>query len=398
MKEFLKITYGSKLYGTSTPTSDTDEKVVYIPELNDLLLCKTPGIFKRRFDAEGRQLNDNEKMADNGVETEYIPLQRFVRDFVGGQTYALEIAHGYIANVDKMTAADVDAMSAAEYEELISKYEFLDELISLFSNSEVYSMVGFAAKQTFDYVKRGERLNEARKVMAVLSAIRLDVSLELAAPTSVQHPEEWFPAEGSRMPQFKASDIETSNPNPSQGPNKRVEIRLDTPYLGAAVLDAIALQTGLPIGEAVSNGNRKLRTLELNGRQYLETTTLDHVSGAISKLINQYGDRSTDAADKDVDYKSLSHAIRVYEQALELLERGRIKFPRSNADFLLDVKQGKVDLGKVKELLKALDEEVQEKMKTSHLQERTPALEAAADAWMLEQLQKIYKTHRLSGE
>jgi len=396
MKEFLKITYGSKLYGTSTPTSDTDEKVVYIPELNELLLCRTPGIFKRRFDAEGRQLNDNEKMADNGVETEYIPLQRFVRDFVAGQTYALEIAHGYMSNVDKMTVTDAENMTQAEYDEFISKVEFVDDLITLFSNSEVYSMVGFAAKQTFDYVKRGERLNEARKVMAVLSAIRLDVSLELAAPTSVQVPPEGsWQLESSK---FKVSDIETSNPNPAQGPNKRLEIRLDTPYLGAAVLDAIALQTGLPIGEAVSNGNRKLRTLELNGRQYLETTTIDHVTSQVAKLIQQYGDRSTDAAEKDVDYKSLSHAVRVYEQAIELLDTRRIKFPRPNADFLLDIKQGSISLETVKELLSSLDAEVKEAITTSKLPARTPALEAEADKWMLEQLQKIYKTHRLNGE
>ncbi|WP_407305363.1 hypothetical protein, partial [Acinetobacter sp.] len=53
---FLTITYGSKLYGTSTPTSDTDEKVVYVPALSDMLIGKKPPIYKERFYADGQPI------------------------------------------------------------------------------------------------------------------------------------------------------------------------------------------------------------------------------------------------------------------------------------------------------------------------------------------------------
>jgi predicted nucleotidyltransferase len=32
--------FGSRLYGTQTPTSDLDRKLIYLPSLNDLLLNK----------------------------------------------------------------------------------------------------------------------------------------------------------------------------------------------------------------------------------------------------------------------------------------------------------------------------------------------------------------------
>ena len=57
-----------------------------------MLLGKKLSIFKTRVDAAGNKVPDKDSMPDNGVENEYFPLQTFVRDFVNGQTYALEIA------------------------------------------------------------------------------------------------------------------------------------------------------------------------------------------------------------------------------------------------------------------------------------------------------------------
>ncbi|MCQ8140506.1 hypothetical protein, partial [Vibrio parahaemolyticus] len=63
-----------------------------------------------------------------------------------------------------------------------------------------------------------------------------------------------------------------------------LSVRLDTPvtYLidenetvTETVMDAVARTTGLTIGVA-ENGNKPMRCLLLNGRQYLETTRLDH--------------------------------------------------------------------------------------------------------------------------
>jgi hypothetical protein len=335
------VTYGSRLYGTHTATSDTDVKAVFLPPIDDVLLGKRLVATKKRYDEYGKPVPDNASMPEKGTETEYIPFQTFVRDFVAGQTYAVEVA--YAALLDGPSSFDPVSLR---------EFELLKELVDKFGNNEVYSMVGFAMKQTFDYVHRGERLNEAVRVRDVLQTL-------LGRAVWLQNVHE---------------------------------LRLDTPLQfadGELALDYVARNTGLPLGTSTNN-NKVMRTLELNGRSYLETTSVKHVVDQLNKLIVQYGERSTRAAETDVDYKSLSHAVRVYQQAIELLDTGTLTFPRSNAKFLLAVKSGQVPLEEVKELLKALDVEVQEKMVTSSVRRKTPELVEESERWLLKTLRELY--------
>lgn len=335
---FFEVTYGSKLYGTSTPTSDTDLKVVYIPELGRMLLGKKADICKERFDAEGNPIGDGFTMPDNGTEVEYFPLQRFVADFVAGQTYAIEMAFAHIANGPPE--------HGILYTSTYPAYAFVKEMVDKFANASVYSMVGFAMKQTFDYVRRGERLNDAKKVLDAIN----EVSALVGTPD---------------------------------------EARLDWILDDELVLDHIAHLADLKT-DVQNGGNKPQRSLELNGRSYLQSTTLSHLRLQVEKIIKQFGDRTNAAAETDVDYKSLSHAVRVYQQAIELLDTGVITFPRPNAEFLLSVKQGKEDLESVKTLLMQLDDEVQLKIKTTTIQQRTDALVKESEAWLMGQLRTIY--------
>lgn len=335
---FFEVTYGSKLYGTSTPTSDTDLKVVYIPELGRMLLGKKADIYKERFDAEGNRIGDGFTMPDNGTEVEYFPVQRFVADFVAGQTYAIEIAFAHIANGPPE--------HGILYTSTYPAYAFVKEMVDKFANASVYSMVGFAMKQTFDYVRRGERLNDAKKVLDAIN----EVSALVGTPD---------------------------------------EARLDWILDDELVLDHIAHLADLKTS-VQNGGNKPQRSLELNGRSYLQSTTLSHLRLQVEKIIKQFGDRTNAAAETDVDYKSLSHAVRVYQQAIELLDTGVITFPRPNAEFLLSVKQGNEDLESVKTLLMQLDDEVQLKMKTTTIRQKTDELVKESEAWLMGQLRTIY--------
>jgi predicted nucleotidyltransferase len=340
-QDMFKVTYGSKLYGTSTPTSDTDEKVVYLPDLQDLLLLTKLPIFKQRFDAEGNSIGDGFTMPDNGVETEYFPLQTFVRDFVAGQTYAVEIAFAFAKQDGPVNFAR----------------EMVQEMVQKFANAEVYSMVGFAMKQTFDYVKRGERLNDAQKVLDVVDKY-----------TAMYSPNE-------------SAVFYTVNP------------RLDTVLDGKTLLEHLAADTGLET-EVLTNGKKPQNSLKLNGRFYLETTTLSHFREQVVKIIKSFGVRSVEASLTSVEWKSLSHALRVYQQAIELLDTGNMTFPRPNAEYLLSVKQGKENIEEVKAQLLALDDEVQKKILSSTMQKRTPELIAASEEWLLNVLMDLYKLEK----
>ena len=350
----MHVTYGSKLYGTSTPKSDTDDKVIYIPSLDSLLLGQKSKIFKIRLDATGNKVPDMIdgkacKMPDNGVETEYIPIQTFVRHFVRGQTYALEVAHAYLS----FGPPKPGLLYTSER----PTYDFVKELVARFTNAEVHSMVGFAAKQTMDYVMRGGRMNKAQAILDVLVDINDEFYNLRAGPLS--------------------------------GP------RLDTQYADGTILDAASRLTGLSIGSSMNN-NKTMRTLEMNGRSYGETTTLEHLIALLQKKVSGYGERTQAASTVAVDFKSLSHAVRVYQQCIELLDTGKMTFPRPNAAELLKIKTGQGDLEAVKQQLRDLDAEVLQKIETTTLQKRTPELDEEAEVFLLNFLRDLYSLASLN--
>lgn len=324
------ITYGSHLYGTSTPTSDHDFKAVTLPSYRDLILNKTLRVERYRFDASGNPVGDSVPMGDNGYEAEHTPIQKFVHDYLGGQAYAVETVHAVLQGFHTQ---HVQNAMTRPFE------SFCQMMAEDFQHKNVNGMVGFAVKQTFDYVRRGERLNAARRV--------LEVTNSLIESLEDQH--------------------------------GGLNMRLDTGLAEGKALDFIAKHAGgLEIGSTV-NHDRTIRTLKLNGREYLETTTLQHFSNAVLKLVVSYGERSTRASETDVDWKSMSHAVRVYQQVLELLEFGRITFPRPNAESLLKIRMGQYSLESVKDLLRDLDDSVNETVAASTLPNADDAMRAEMD-------------------
>lgn len=353
MQKLFTVTYGSKLYGTSTPTSDTDLKTVFLPSLNDLLLAKPLKTTKTRVFADGTSVPDKMPMPDNGVEEEFFPLHTFMRDYVNGQTYAVELAHAFVQNQHVQLHGGVFVERAVK--------EMMATLVNEFSTAEVHSMVGFAMKQTFDYVHRGARLNKAREVLAALDA---------AVQRSVK--------DGTLR-----DDPELRND----------ELRLDGWAVWedkVQVLDFVSQATGVPTGTCVNN-NKELRTLELNGRSYLETSSVGTLRRALNKLVESYGVRANAAAETVADFKSMSHAVRVYQQALEILDGKLVQFPRPNAEFLLSVKQGKENIEDVKKVLFDLENEVQERMKTTTAKRKTQALEDSLEKHLLRTVANLHQ-------
>lgn len=337
MNELFRVVYGSHLYGTSTPTSDLDEKVVYLPAFEDVLLGKKLRTFKTRHDADGGSVSSAAKMPDGGVEVEYVPFQTFCRDFLNGQTYALECAFAHLNEQEPLC--------------------WVKELIAKFTTCNVGSMAGFARKQTVDYVHRGTRLEKARALL-----VALDVLL---------HNRHLYPK--TDLPKGK-------------------ELRLDTTLFGKKVLHTLRDRVEVELGTTV-NADRTMETLKLNGRDYLETTTIEHLRAAVEKLVDSYGHRTQAAAENAVDRKSLMHAVRVYEQCLELLRTGRLTFPRPPVERrrLLKVKTD-APLEEVRLYLLKLEEELEleEANPTFKLQKKTPELEEELEGWLLNQLRVMY--------
>lgn len=74
---------------------------------------------------------------------------------------------------------------------------------------------------------------------------------------------------------------------------------------------------------------------------------------------------------KNLNWKAVSHALRAAYQTKEILTENTINFPLRTADFLIKVKQGKLDyLSEVGPVLEMLMEEVENLALTSSLPER----------------------------
>lgn len=295
MEVVFEIVYGSRLYGTNTPTSDTDIKRVYMPRIADLLLGVKLNIAQSKFDARGNTVGPKEPMPADGVEYSDIPISIYFDDFVKGQTYAVEMAMEFI----KPQYADHPF------------YPINRELVSRFLTRNITPMVGFAKKQVFDYVQRGERLKVMQEIMKQLDALE------------------------------KKHGAET---------------QLNKVVSGKTLMEAIAKKQNLEMKEQ-EHGQV---SLEVNGRSYMANTTIMHLKGQVQKKIDRYGPRTTEASEEDVDWKSLSHAVRVYQQIIELGVYRTITFPRPNTGYLLDIKQGKLPVEDVHLVLNELDARVKE--------------------------------------
>lgn len=111
-----------------------------------------------------------------------------------------------------------------------------------------------------------------------------------------------------------------------------------------------------------------VREVQIAGKWYGECTQVGHVRYSVQHIIDGYGMR-TNAAAKDggVDWKAMSHAVRVSLELRELLITHEIKFPLTHANVLLDIKRGHMSLEAVQYLLDHLLANIEELTLMSNL-------------------------------
>ncbi|MBW2565029.1 MAG: nucleotidyltransferase domain-containing protein [Deltaproteobacteria bacterium] len=112
-----------------------------------------------------------------------------------------------------------------------------------------------------------------------------------------------------------------------------------------------------------------MRQYQVCGKSFQESATIGYVIPIVEKFYNDYGRRAKLAAEnKNIDWKAVSHALRAAYQTKEILTENTINFPLRTADFLIKVKQGKLDyLSEVGPVLEVLMEEVESLALTSNL-------------------------------
>lgn len=114
--------------------------------------------------------------------------------------------------------------------------------------------------------------------------------------------------------------------------------------------------------------------------------TIKAASEIYSRIYDNYGKRAKLAqTNEGIDWKALSHAVRVANEALELLATANVTFPLPNASHILEIKRGVIPYDDVASEIERLLEEVEMASKVSTLRDE-------ADQNFIDQL--VSRVHR----
>jgi hypothetical protein len=337
--------FGSRLYGTQTPTSDLDIKHVVLPNLDDLLMGRgVKNSFKKTNNVK------NVRNSSEDVDEEFIPLQVFARDFMEGQTYALELAFSIDGTHAQQTFYHPDG--TVDWSEpggdLKQTFKlFVSELRKHYLTSNIKAMMGYVVNQASMYSFKGERLNVVRELQVLLNEVDMyyksdDVSLSaLDAPAWATHVQRLT----EKYPKYFRKD------------------------------------------EYDIGGGRMKPCLMILEKTLPYTNTLEHSMKVVDALIKKYGTRAESASESNVDWKATMHAVRIVDEGLQLLTDHKLEFPfkPEYVERLLAMKRGELPLDPIKdELVEKLDrlKELERTTTLKSANELRPEFETWLKGWL----------------
>lgn len=307
MRTIVRIRFGSALYGTMTPASDLDFKSVFVPSARDILLQKVKGSISNQ-----RPKSEGEKNYAGEIDEEAYSLQRYLNLAAEAQTVALDVLF---------------APRWAMVGELCGEWMEIEQNRHRLLTKRSASFIGYARTQANKYGIKGSRVAAARAALEFL-AQRLD-----ARPATTKLGEccgaiEAFAAAHEHM----------------------------------AILD-------IEGATDVSGVKRTVRHWEVCNRKMPYTQTIKASHEIMRRIVDEYGHRALQAeSNQGVDWKALSHAVRVGRQAIELLSTGHVTFPRPEREHLIAIKTGKLAYAPVAEEIETLLGEVEAAAERSPLQ------------------------------
>ena len=324
MRTIVRIKVGSHLYGTSTPASDIDFKSIFVPPARDILLQRVKGSISSQ-----RPKGEGEKNYAGEIDEQAYSLQRYLGLAAEGQTVALDVLF-----------APRWSMMAEPAPEWIEIERNRHRLITRKSAA----FLGYCRQQANKYGIKGSRVAAARSALELLA-----VSVEMFGMT------------------VKLGEIA----------NEIGDLTVATEHM--AVLD-------IEGATDVHGVKRTVRHWEVCGRKMPFTQTIKSAHEVMRRIVEEYGHRARQAERQEgVDWKALSHAVRVGMQAVELLTTGAVTFPSPNRERLIAIKQGGLPYQTISEEIEALLEAVEAAAERSTLPER------ADTAWIDDFVAEVYR-------
>lgn len=307
MKTIMEVKFGSHLYGTSTPESDLDFKSVFVPDADDILLQRVKATL-----TDKRPKQEFEKNVAGEIDREAYALHRYLSLLAEGQTVALD-----------MLFAPRWAMTGPPdpvWEHILSNKHLL-------LSRKAASFIGYCRTQANKYGIKGSRVHAVRNIVA------------------------WF-----------------DQAIAAHGHLARVQVAVDTLQ---QFIDEQALEhTSIIFIPHPSKPDVGLPHLECCARKAPFSISLKDARAIYVRLMDEYGGRALMAErNEGIDWKALSHAVRVGHEAMELLATGHITFPLPNSAHVLAIKKGELPYAVVALEIEELLVQVEDLEKVSTLRE-----------------------------
>ncbi|HEX4193579.1 MAG TPA: nucleotidyltransferase domain-containing protein [Stellaceae bacterium] len=306
-------------FGSHLYGTDTPQSDI---DLKAVYLPKAEDILLQRIKAtisENKPKATGEKNLPGDVDREIYSLDRYLDLLVGGQTIALDMLFA------------PDSAMTREPKPLWREIQAnADRLVSRRSAA----FVRYCRQQADKYGIKGSRVATVRQALAVLSAA--EEQLGTRARLAEIEPELSALA---KLPHVIFADLPT------------------------------------PVGKPI-------RHLDVCGRKLSFTASIKSAREVVQRLLDEYGQRALQAERSEgIDWKALSHAVRVGREAVELYETGRVTFPLSYADHLRRIKAGGLPYDDVATEIEDLLTRVERAAATSSLPDKPD--EAFVDALIL---------------
>jgi hypothetical protein len=315
MNTVVQIKFGSHLYGTSTPTSDTDYKSVFIPEARDIILQRCPRTMSM---GTGRKKAEGERNLTTDIDNECYSLHYYLQLLREGQTGA------------------VDMLFAPNPEQSTLLWDHLRMNRERLLTKKSVAFVGYCRTQANKYGIKGSRVAAAKRAMEFFQT-----AIEMHSTVT------------------KVGDVVGGVPR---------------------VIDEFTY-----VVEKETTGGNFETYFVCCDRMVGFKNTLKEAASIFTRIHENYGARARMAeSNEGIDWKALSHAVRVGHEALELLKFRWITFPLPNAPHILDIKQGKLDYKVVAEEIEGLLVQVEEASAHSMLPEH------ADSAWIDDLIYRVY--------
>ncbi len=301
--------YGSKLFGTDNPNSDTDYKGIFIPNKRDVLLKKD--IDHYTFNT-GDTHTKNEK---DDIDLQLYSIYKWFGLLRKGETGAIDLLFSLYREETQM-------FGNREFIEFMKKHQHR------FYNRDLHSFIGYCVGQSKMYNIKGERYGELLdfvQQVRVLSSGAGDLKLESIYPG--------------------------------------IQSVFDTMHYKYIRFVTAAIARG-------SEGQKEGVYVEVLGKRFLGTVTAEYFLQKVIAMEEQFGERSK-ASIKGVDYKALSHAVRVIDEVEELIDGGFISFPLRSRAYIRSIKEGHESLESVMNYIDLKLDLVRQKLETSDLPEKS---------------------------